>query len=90
MNASIATVQAELTTLFARDLHVEVPSPDTDLLETGRLDSLGMVELLSRLEDRFGVRIPIENLEIDHFRSVAAIAAFILARSNGTPRARAP
>jgi acyl carrier protein len=88
----VATVQAEITALFTRDLNVEVPSPDTDLLETGRLDSVGMVELLIRLEERFGIRIPLENLEIDHFRSVAAIAAFILAQSNGhpPPEKRAP
>jgi methoxymalonate biosynthesis acyl carrier protein len=82
----LATVQAEITALFTRDLNVEVPSPDTDLLETGRLDSVGMVELLVRLEERFGIRIPLENLEIDQFRSVAAIAAFVLAQSNGHPR----
>ena len=76
-------VQAELTALFARDLSVQVPSPETDLLETGRLDSVGMVELLVRLEERFGVRVEIENLEIEQFRSVAAIATFILAHSNG-------
>ena len=71
-------VRAELTALFARDLSVQVPSPETDLLETGRLDSVGMVELLVRLEERFGVRV-----EIEQFRSVAAIATFILAQSNG-------
>ncbi len=76
-------VRAELTALFARDLSVAVPSPDTDLLESGLLDSVGMVELLVRLEQRFGVRVEIENLEIEQFRSVAAIARFILAKSNG-------
>jgi methoxymalonate biosynthesis acyl carrier protein len=88
---TLATVQAEITSLFTRDLNIEVPSPDTDLLETGRLDSVGMVELLVRLEERFGIRIPLENLEIDQFRSVATIAAFILAQSNGhPPEKRAP
>ena len=86
MSVPIETVQAELTTLFARDLSVEVPSPETDLLQTGRLDSVGMVELLASLEERFGVQVEIENLEIDHFRSVAAIAAFIVAHSNGHGR----
>jgi methoxymalonate biosynthesis acyl carrier protein len=80
---NVEMVQAELTTLFARDLSVEVPSPDTDLLQTGRLDSVGIVELLARLEQRFGVQVEIENLEIDHFRSLATIAAFIVAHSNG-------
>jgi len=76
-------LEAQLIALFARDLSVQVPSPETDLLETGRLDSVGMVELLLRLEQRFGVRVALENLEIEHFRSVAAIATFILEHSNG-------
>ena len=83
---NVEMVQAELTTLFARDLSVEVPSPDTDLLQSGRLDSVGMVELLARLEQQFGVQVEIENLEIDHFRSLATIAAFIVAHSNGHGR----
>jgi len=79
-------VRAELTALFARDLRVEVPSPDTDLLATGRLDSVGMVELLVQLEKRFGVRVDLQELELDHFRSLAAITTFIVARSNGHPK----
>jgi len=76
-------LQAELADLFANELHVDVPSPDTDLVATARLDSVGMVELLLQLEKRFGVRVEMQDLEIDHFRSLAAIAAFIAARRGG-------
>ncbi|HVH67577.1 MAG TPA: acyl carrier protein [Gemmatimonadales bacterium] len=85
MTGTIETVQAQLTALFERDLNVHVPSPETDLLETGRLDSVGMVELLVQLENRFHIRVELENLEIEQFRSIAAIATFIVARSNGHP-----
>jgi acyl carrier protein len=79
-------VQAELNALFADDLRVEVPSPDTDLLDTGRLDSVGMVELLLQLEKRFGLRLDMADLDIDHFRSLATIAAFVATRlRNGAP-----
>ena len=81
--SSVAAVQAELATMFAKDLHIDVPTPDTDLLAEGRLDSVGVVELLLQLEKRFGLRVDMEDLEIDHFRSLAAIAAFIGARRNG-------
>ncbi len=83
MTTATRSVQAELAAVFARDLHIDVPSPDTHLLETGRLDSLGMVELLLQLEKRFGVRVDVEDLEVDHFRSLATLAAFIAARQNG-------
>jgi acyl carrier protein len=74
------SLQAELSDLFANMLHVQVPSPDTDLLATGRLDSVGMVELLLQLEKRFGLRVEMQGFEIDHFRSLRAIATFVAER----------
>jgi methoxymalonate biosynthesis acyl carrier protein len=85
MLTATSSVQAELAELFANELHVDVPFPDTDLVATARIDSVGMVELLLQLEKRFGVRVEMQDLEIDHFRSLAAIAAFITAqRGNQT------
>jgi acyl carrier protein len=75
-----ASLETELAALFANELHVTVPSPDTDLLATGRLDSVGLVELLLQLEKHFGVRVDIERLELDQLRSLTAIAVFVAAR----------
>jgi len=58
-------------------LQVDVPAPETDLLEAGTLDSLGLVEVLLQLERRFGVKADLEGLDFDTFRSVASIADFI-------------
>ncbi len=66
-----------LTKLFLEQMNVEVPSVETDLLETGVLDSLRLVELLMHLEAEFGVVVSVEDLEIDHFRSIARIADFV-------------
>jgi acyl carrier protein len=63
--------------LFVETLSVEVPSPDTDLIEGGLLDSLALVELLFALEREFAVTIALENLDIDTFRSVRTIAQFV-------------
>lgn len=86
MTATLPSLQSELALVFAQVLHVDVPTPDTDLVATGRLDSVRMVELLLQLEVRFGVRMNLEDLEIDHFRSIATIAEFVAAhRHNGGP-----
>jgi D-alanine--poly(phosphoribitol) ligase subunit 2 len=58
-------------------LTVMVDSPDVDLLETGLIDSIGLVELILQLEDRFGVSLPMDTLEIDDFRSINRIADLI-------------
>ena len=78
------TVQRRITTWFLESLHLEIPSPETDLLETGVLDSLGFVELVLHLEKEFGVKITLEHVEIDNFRSVERIAAFLLNGSGAT------
>jgi D-alanine--poly(phosphoribitol) ligase subunit 2 len=63
--------------LFADKLHVEVPSPDVDLVEIGVLDSLGFVTLLMHLEEDFGVAVPIGDLDVEKFRSVARITGYL-------------
>ena len=43
---------------------------DTDLLATGRMDSLTIVTLVSFMEDRMAVSLPIEQIIPENFRSV--------------------
>jgi acyl carrier protein len=72
-----ANVTDRVQRLFVEALNVQAPSPETDLIETGVLDSLALVELLFALEREFGVTIPLEELDIETFRSVAAIADLV-------------
>lgn len=73
-------IENRIAELLAKQLNVEVPSPETDLIATGALDSLSFVEFLVLLEQQFGVKISLAELEIDHFRSVAQIAGFVASR----------
>jgi len=68
-----------LHALFVESLHIEVPSADTDLFETGMLDSLQLVELLLQLEQQFGFRIKIDDIELDDLRTLARIAGLLTA-----------
>jgi acyl carrier protein len=70
-------LQKEVASLLFQNLNVEVSSVHDDLIESGLLDSLKIVELLVELENRFLLRIPFEDLEIESFRSVASIARLI-------------
>ena len=74
-------VHQKLTELFAKKLNLDVSSVDTDLVETGLLDSLTLVELLTQLEETFGVSISTEDLELENFRSIANIAGFVARRT---------
>lgn len=72
-----ADLIGELNALFDEALHIEVPSPDTDLIESGLLDSLQLVQLLLHIEERMGTRIPLEEVELDDLRSVDRLAGLI-------------
>jgi D-alanine--poly(phosphoribitol) ligase subunit 2 len=73
------SIVERLDALFAECFHVEVPSPDTDLLETGVLDSLQFVELLLQLERRFGFQVKVEDINIDDLRTLERIARLVAA-----------
>ena len=74
MESNPLQLTKEIAGLITEKLLVEVESPEQDLLTSGILDSLTLVQLLLHLEQRFSVTIPLEDLEIDDFRSVSSIA----------------
>jgi acyl carrier protein len=76
----------ELIALFVEQLQVEVPSASTDLIEAGLLDSPKFVELLLCLEQKFGMRWDLNELELDHFRSVQRISELVWASRHDIPR----
>jgi acyl carrier protein len=70
-------LQNQILLVLTRDLNVEVMHIDVDLIRTGLLDSLALVDLIAHLESQFGVSIPLDTLDVDVFRSVAHIADFV-------------
>lgn len=62
-------------------LSVDVPDADTDLIETGVIDSLGLVTMIAELEDEFRLELPLDDLDVDRFRSVNRIAEFLATTS---------
>ena len=72
-------LRERLTSFFANEMSLQIPSVDTDLFDTGVLDSLAFEHLLLHLEREFGVTMSVDDLEMDHFRSIAQIAGFVAA-----------
>jgi D-alanine--poly(phosphoribitol) ligase subunit 2 len=73
-----------LGALFVECLRIEPPPPETDLFESGTIDSLQLVELLLQLERRFGVQITIENLDLDKLRTLSGIAGLVAAHQSSS------
>lgn len=70
-------VTESLRRLFLETLNTEVRSDDTDLIETGLIDSLALVQLLFEIEREFNVSLPLDELEVDSFRTVRSIGAYV-------------
>jgi acyl carrier protein len=79
-------VGCRVAAILSRRLQIDPASEESDLFAGAGLDSLGLVELLLGLEEEFGIDISAEDLELDRFRSISAIASFVcskLERRNG-------
>jgi acyl carrier protein len=68
VRAHPAQLANEIAELIKEKLLVEVISPEEDLLVEGVLDSLTLIQLLIHLEERFRIRISLEELEIENLR----------------------
>jgi acyl carrier protein len=70
-------VEQRIGKILLEGMSLDVPSLDTDLIGEGILDSMTFIDLLQRLEEEFGIRIQLDEMDLDHFRSIPQMAAFV-------------
>ena len=56
---------------------------ETDIFETGFVDSLGIVELVTSIESTFSIRLDSAQLQDPKFKTIQGIAEIIDKRRNG-------
>jgi acyl carrier protein len=56
---------------------------DDRLLERGIIDSMGVMELVAFLQERFAVTVDEREITEEHFGSIAAIAAYVAGKHRG-------
>ena len=57
---------------------------DDELLISGLIDSLGVMRLLTFIEEELDVEVPPEDVTIDNFRTISVISDYLYARTNST------
>ena len=70
-------VLESLEEIFREVLGIEPPSPETDLIEAGLLDSLMLITLLSELEVAYSIRVPLEDLDLEEIHSLTRLSALV-------------
>jgi acyl carrier protein len=58
---------------------------DDNLFESGIVNSLFAIQLMTFIERSFGIEVGVDDLDIENFKSVNAAAAFVAAK---TPQPR--
>jgi acyl carrier protein len=65
--------------------NVSAVADDESLLEAGAIDSLGVLQLVAKLEERYGISVSDDDLLPENFDSIHAIAAFVAAKRDALP-----
>lgn len=61
----------------------DAPAPGTSFMETGLIDSTGILELVAFLEGKYGIQVADDQLVPENLDSVASIAAFVVRTKGG-------
>jgi acyl carrier protein len=93
----MADVAGRIRGFIRQELHFDEATNEgltneTPLLESGVVDSLGLMELVAFLEAEFDVEIDDADIRVDHFRTVGDIARLVerLTGQDRDPMSSAP
>jgi acyl carrier protein len=81
IGGSAQALEDQVAGLVRGVLQIDVRSRDDDLIAGGMLDSLGIVNLIAELEETVGHELMLDEFDIEDFRTVGRIAAFVQASS---------
>lgn len=77
MSDTDSAMLSRITGLIRDRLGVDVPEYDTDLIEAGLIDSMALVMLIAAIEETFACELPLDDFDIDNFRSAERICEFL-------------
>ncbi|WP_349360662.1 acyl carrier protein [Stappia sp.] len=81
MMSQLTVVREFITNEFAPDISPADLPEDLDLIESGIIDSLGVLRLVAFLEDELSVAIAPEELDVDLYKSLNSIGSLLSAKS---------
>ena len=81
-----AAVKTALREFISRSVRIDALDDDENLFESGIVNSLFAVQLMTFVERRFGIEVGMDHLDIENFKSISATAAFVARRTGAAPR----
>lgn len=78
-------ILTELHAFFSAVTAGNAPGPDEDYFARGLVSSLMALELVTFVEQRFGISVEVGDLDLDNFRTMRRIAGFVLKKRSALP-----
>lgn len=75
--SAMPEILATIRSILSRRHGMEQVADDEELLQVGLLDSVGVLSLVTEMEEAFGLRIEMEHLTEDNFHSIRAMGAMV-------------
>ncbi|MEP6670960.1 MAG: phosphopantetheine-binding protein [Chthoniobacter sp.] len=79
-----SAIRAKIREFILSSIQLPDLADDDNLFESGIVNSLFAVELMTFLEKAFGIEVTQDDLEITNFQSIASAAAFVLRKAPQT------
>ena len=76
-----AEIKQALREFILRSVRVPGLGDDDDLFESGVVNSLFAVQLMTFVEKKFAIEVAEEDLELENFRSLNATTGFVLRKN---------
>lgn len=77
-----ADLQTRITTIIEKVSKQPVKvGPDESLFDSGLLDSFALPDMVSMLEQEFGIKVPDSDLTPRRFESIASISRYVESRT---------
>lgn len=77
MNELSAKIKEFIITEVNPELQLQSLSDDEPLIESGIVDSLGVLKIMSFLDETFGVDLSSEEIKLENFRDVKTICDLV-------------
>jgi len=81
-------IKESIRSFIASSVNIPDFKDDENLFESGIVNSLFAVQLMTFIEGTFAVEVGTEDLEIENFKSVNAMTAFVLKKNGDCPHPR--
>jgi len=76
-------VKAAVRNFINGSINIDALGDDENLFESGIVNSLFAVQLMTFVERKFNIEIGTDDLDIENFKSIQATAAFVVRKSPG-------